>query len=196
MVSLRRRMSCSRTRTLSRARRRPRSARWAASVLSAIDGADLPVAEATFEIHAGADYRDFGLVDGLVARGARVEVPAEHLTQGAQLSFYAQARPDPARHTPSSSAKVRQMTPARGSSYAPLAVHLAAASAGVERLSFAQIERILGRPLPASARRYRAWWSNEASGTHTHSAAWMGTGWLVDAVDLNAGIVSFRRGRR
>lgn len=169
---------------------------WAASVLRAIETVDLPVAETTFEIHAGAEYRDFGLVDGLVARGARVEVPAEHLTQGAQLSFYAQARPDPSRRTPSSFANVRPVTPARGSSYAPLAEHLAAANDNVETLSFAQLERVLGRPLPASARRHRAWWSNESSGTHTHAAAWMGAGWVADAIDLDSGVVTFRRGRR
>jgi hypothetical protein len=42
-----------------------------------------------FEIHAGADYRDFGLADGLLQRGAVVTVPTLGLSQGRQLAFYA-----------------------------------------------------------------------------------------------------------
>ena len=45
-----------------------------------------------FEIHAGSDYRDFGLTDGLLLRGALVVVPTLGLTQGRQLAFYANAR--------------------------------------------------------------------------------------------------------
>ena len=45
-----------------------------------------------FEIHAGAAFRDFGLVDGLERRGAAVEIPARGMSQGAQLAFYAAAR--------------------------------------------------------------------------------------------------------
>lgn len=41
-----------------------------------------------FEIHAGADYREWGLVEGLRARGGSVEVPAEGLVQGEQLALY------------------------------------------------------------------------------------------------------------
>jgi len=44
-----------------------------------------------FEIHAGAAYRDFGLVAGLQARGVVVVIPTERLSQGAQLAFYAAA---------------------------------------------------------------------------------------------------------
>jgi hypothetical protein len=45
-----------------------------------------------WEVHAGADYRAFGLVDGLVAAGGRVEVPAAGLSQGKQLAFYRAGR--------------------------------------------------------------------------------------------------------
>jgi hypothetical protein len=84
----------------------------------------------------------------------------------------------------------------RGGAYAPLADYLAAADGLVVQLTFTQIERILGRALPASAGRHRAWWSNESSGTHSHAAAWMASGWLVDGVDFNTGRVRFCRGRR
>jgi hypothetical protein len=45
----------------------------------------------TFEIHAGSDYRNFGL-EGLIVCGASVEIPIEGVTQGQQLRFYMQAR--------------------------------------------------------------------------------------------------------
>ncbi len=79
-------------------------------------------------------------------------------------------------------------------SYAPLAAHLKPVIAAVVQMPFSEVERILGRGLPPSARRHRAWWAN--SGTHGQAAAWMGVGWLVDVVDLSAGTVRFRRGRQ
>lgn len=42
-----------------------------------------------FEIHAGASFRDYGLVSGLESHGAVVEIPARGLSQGEQLAFYA-----------------------------------------------------------------------------------------------------------
>lgn len=66
---------------------------WAARVLHQIDSQLGSVFGVVIEVHAGADYRDWGLVDGLRARGAMVSAPTEGLTQGRQLAFYAQ-RPD------------------------------------------------------------------------------------------------------
>ncbi len=65
---------------------------WSARVIDALvhDLGDL--GEHAFEIHAGAAFRDFGLVDELERRGAVVEVPARGLSQGAQLAFYAAVR--------------------------------------------------------------------------------------------------------
>ena len=40
------------------------------------------------EIHAGSEYRDFGLSQGLRHRGVAVVVPAEGMTLGRQLAFY------------------------------------------------------------------------------------------------------------
>ena len=71
-----------------------RSARrmWAQATLAAIDHKLGDVRSYVFEIHAGSDYRDFGLTDGLLLRGALVVVPTLGLTQGRQLAFYANAR--------------------------------------------------------------------------------------------------------
>src|SRR5487761_2442868 len=53
---------------LSDLRRSERRA-WSQVVLQAINLQIRPVAGDTFELHAGADYRHFGLEDGLRARG-------------------------------------------------------------------------------------------------------------------------------
>jgi len=79
------------------------------------------------------------------------------------------------------------------SRYDPLRRYLAGRSEPVVHLSFAEIERIIGGPLPASARRHRPWWANERSGSHVHASAWMGAGRRTANVDLNAGTVDFAR---
>lgn len=168
---------------------------WAASVIAQLNAA-LELVGTTFEIHAGSSYRNFGLVEELRHRGARVEIPAEHLSQGGQLAFYGRSGGGAGvlrAPTLVADAAARRV-PAVGS-YAPLGEYLSGLDSSTEQLSFAQIERILGRPLPPSSRRHRAWWANESEGTHGHTRSWLGVGWLVDSVDLG-GAVRFRRGRR
>lgn len=77
--------------------------------------------------------------------------------------------------------------------YDPLRSHLADLSIDASTMSFAEIERVLGFPLPASARRYPAWWSNESEGSHSHARAWMEAGFRTERLDLNAATVTFRR---
>ncbi|MGB3627286.1 MAG: hypothetical protein WA989_15745 [Henriciella sp.] len=60
------------------------------------------------------------------------------------------------------------------------------------RLRFVDIERILGFTLPASARRYSAWWANDASAGR-QSQAWLSTGWRTAKLDLDRKAVSFVR---
>lgn len=194
----------------STARRRA----WATSVLESLDETVPDHRALTYEVHAGAAYRDYGLVEGLCRRDAAVEVPTMGLSQGEQLAFYARgpggSQPGPRdicrgarppvvetapspRHAPEPAPAVGSLPVQSGGAYAPLGAHLAAAPGITVDLSFRAIERIIGRALPASARTHRAWWSNERSGTHSHARAWMTTGWLIDNVDVNAGIVRFRR---
>lgn len=59
-------------------------------------------------------------------------------------------------------------------------------------LSLAEIEEILGQPLPKSAKTARAWWANSQT---AHGRAWLEAGWLVDSVDFEAGLVLFRPAR-
>ena len=58
-------------------------------------------------------------------------------------------------------------------------------------LTIEQIERIIGLPLPMSARNYRAWWANEARGRHVQARAWTEFGWQVVEVNLASEMVRF-----
>ena len=60
------------------------------------------------------------------------------------------------------------------------------------RVSFDDLERVLGDELPASAREHRSWWANDPD-SHTQALAWMRAGWRVEDVDLATGTVSFKR---
>jgi DNA-binding XRE family transcriptional regulator len=59
-------------------------------------------------------------------------------------------------------------------------------------LSFAEVEAMLGQPLPPTALSTRAWWANSRS-AQAHS--WQDARWLVDDVDFEQKIVVFRPAR-
>lgn len=80
------------------------------------------------------------------------------------------------------------------SKYDPLRDFLAAGTEPSMRLSFAQIERLLGAELPASARKHQAWWANEEVGTHSHARSWLDAGYRTRGLDLNAQTIEFTRG--
>ena len=69
---------------------RPARRLWSAGVLTAIDERVAPDAGDIFEIHAGVEYRDFGLVKGLYSLSCGVEIPTEGMRLGPQLRFYKQ----------------------------------------------------------------------------------------------------------
>jgi hypothetical protein len=75
------------------------------------------------------------------------------------------------------------------SKYDPLLEHLQR-SHGEVPLTFRDVEEILGFPLPASARRHAAWWSN-SGGTHVQSAAWQAASYRTEDVDLEQETVRF-----
>lgn len=77
------------------------------------------------------------------------------------------------------------------SKYQPLADHLKALSADEWRASFAEVEAVLGFPLPKSASTHGSWWSNEAD--KPHKAGWLSAGWRVADVDRREGKVVFER---
>jgi hypothetical protein len=75
------------------------------------------------------------------------------------------------------------------SKYEPLASFLKRASGRNVRLSFKEIEEILGFPLPAS-KQYPAWWSNSAT-NNTMTKAWLSAGYKTEQVDVEDEKVTF-----
>ncbi len=73
--------------TASRAQRRE----WSEKVVVSLQETIGSVKGHVFEVHAGAEYRDFGLVQGLEVLGAQVENPVGNRGLGQQLAFYAAA---------------------------------------------------------------------------------------------------------
>ena len=86
--------------------------------------------------------------------------------------------------------KHRQMA-ARGR-YQRLYSHLCSLPDREWRLSFADIEAVLGFELPGSARMHRPRWSNQIDG-HSQAIAWMAAGWETAEVDVRGETLLFRR---
>jgi hypothetical protein len=80
------------------------------------------------------------------------------------------------------------------SKYEPLPQFLASVGGREHRMSFSEIERILGFKLPKSAYQHEAWWSNNATG-HSHAQAWLKFGWRTGTVDLKGRKVTFELAR-
>ena len=78
------------------------------------------------------------------------------------------------------------------SKYDPLRRYLEAHPAGETPMNFRDVERVLGFPLPDSARRHPAWWSNN-TGTHVGVRAWRDAGWKTSRVDIGSERVTFVR---
>ncbi len=62
------------------------------------------------------------------------------------------------------------------------------------RLSFAQIDGIIGDNLPLEAYRSQNWWVNSPS--NAHAKAWLEAGWETVEVNLKEGYVLFRKMKR
>lgn len=86
----------------------------------------------------------------------------------------------------------RDLPPGHGDRYGRLREYLEKSALNRLTLSFSEIETILGRALPASARNHQAWWSN-SRGTHTQSGAWLDIGWRTQDVRLDSARVTFVR---
>jgi hypothetical protein len=82
------------------------------------------------------------------------------------------------------------------SKYRLLTDHLNSLEQDEWRISFAEIEAILGISLPDSARKYPAWWSNGADGGHSQSAAWQDVGWKTENLDLENEKITFAKRHR
>jgi hypothetical protein len=74
------------------------------------------------------------------------------------------------------------------SKYFDLTKYLANLEADVWEASFDEVEQVLGRSLPESARQHRPWWANQG---RAQSSAWQGAGWKTAKVDLANERVTF-----
>lgn len=61
------------------------------------------------------------------------------------------------------------------------------------KLTFEQVEKILGSPLPASATKLTTWWTNVLPKIQSHRTAWLNNGWKVVEFDQKARWVKFLR---
>jgi len=76
------------------------------------------------------------------------------------------------------------------SKYDPLSARLSGHGKPEWRANFAELEEVLGFPLPKAARTGRGWWKPEAG---AHARAWTDAGWAAHEVDPAAGQVTFRK---
>jgi hypothetical protein len=78
-----------------------------------------------------------------------------------------------------------------GGKYNKLEHYLAQSKSAVLKLTFSQMEEILGFPLAESAHKYPAFWSNSES--QSFALAWLNAGYLSEQVNLTAQTVVFRK---
>jgi hypothetical protein len=83
-------------------------------------------------------------------------------------------------------------THTRVSKYEPLTQFLRRQSRAIVRMSFDEIERVLGAKLPPSATGQRAWWSNNPQ-NNVMTKAWRDAGFESQDVDMQGRRVTFRR---
>jgi hypothetical protein len=76
--------------------------------------------------------------------------------------------------------------------YEPLTEFLHKQPGREVRMSFAQIERVVGFKLPPVAQRHRAWWSNSPT-NNVMTRAWLDAGFRSEQVDMTARKLVFRR---
>lgn len=78
------------------------------------------------------------------------------------------------------------------SKYDPLRHFLADSQFNEVRMTFAEIEKLLGFGLPEKSQRVRAWWSNNPS-NNVMTKAWLAAGYKTERVDIEGRKLVFRR---
>ncbi len=78
--------------------------------------------------------------------------------------------------------------------YDPLSDYLRRQTAPEIRMSFEQIERVIGSKLPPKAQLHRAWWSNSPSNS-VMTKAWLEAGYRSERVDIAARKLVFKKVR-
>lgn len=77
-----------------------------------------------------------------------------------------------------------------GTKYHPLFEYLLFSGQGEIPMTFKEIEHVLGKSLPPSARQREEWWSNSPRG-HSQARAWMRANYRASRVDLANETVAF-----
>lgn len=90
-----------------------------------------------------------------------------------------------------STRRSRRASGPSASSYAAIGERLKEVEGDEVTLGFDEIEEAIGRELPQSAHRHRAWWAN--TDTHSQALTWLSAGWKVDSADLEKRTVTFVR---
>lgn len=62
-------------------------------------------------------------------------------------------------------------------------------------MTFAEIEKVIGAKLPASAHKHRPWWGNNSK-NHVNAKVWLDAGFESEQVDMPARKLVFRRVRK
>jgi hypothetical protein len=81
------------------------------------------------------------------------------------------------------------------SKYSALGEYLKHQRRDVVPMTFAEIEKITGIKLPASARKHRPWWSNNPDNS-VMTKVWLDAGFASERVDMPARKLVFRRVRK
>lgn len=81
------------------------------------------------------------------------------------------------------------------SKYEPLGEFLRSQYGDEIRVRFAEIERVLGFPLPPSARTHRPWWSNNPDNSAI-TKVWLNAGFRTEQVDMGGETLVFARTRK
>jgi hypothetical protein len=61
------------------------------------------------------------------------------------------------------------------------------------KLTYEQVEKILGAPLPASASKSKNWWANFQPKIQSHRTTWLNHGWMVKDFNQEEKWVKFVR---
>ena len=80
------------------------------------------------------------------------------------------------------------------SKFEPLTAFLGSLPTSERRVTFSEIERILGFKLPPSARRHRPWWSNNPDNSAI-TKAWLAAGFRTEQVDMAGETLVFSRAK-
>ena len=78
------------------------------------------------------------------------------------------------------------------SKYSPLTDHLKNQKLTTLKMTFSEVEHVLGGKLPSSAQTHRAWWSNNPD-NNVMTRAWLDAGFQSEQVDLTGQKLVFRR---